>query len=398
MTFSILLCLLMILPLTSASSVKATSTETAAEAKECVRCHQKMVRKAEGAAYVHRPFIEHKCPLCHLAEQDRSRPGTSPAGNRENRPHRSPDVRWLFRDLRPLKEHWFLLPADRVDDTLFLRILSQRHDKRTLSLRLPPLAKTASWDRAADRPEISDIRCMGFRRSVLLSAVISWKTNQPTRGQVSYGVKSIEEEQTPLNPTLSTDHEAVLSPILPDRTYQFVIRVEDVYGNTTLSPLQTFSTRAISQYLAPVPPPDSDIRPQLHFAVRRVRDQYLIQVRADRPIPLAAGVHRHLRQQLERRKTSSDTRENIRHLPLNSLEETTLLVCKKCHAAYWQGATHPVGIRPKKGMHIPASYPVLEDGRITCISCHAPHGSNFEARMRRSSKQDLCIGCHREYK
>ncbi|MEX0777322.1 MAG: cytochrome c3 family protein [Phycisphaeraceae bacterium] len=48
--------------------------------------------------------------------------------------------------------------------------------------------------------------------------------------------------------------------------------------------------------------------------------------------------------------------------------------CAGCHA-FTSGLSHPVDIRPKAGMTIPATLP-LHGGRVTCTTCHADARGN----------------------
>lgn len=60
-------------------------------------------------------------------------------------------------------------------------------------------------------------------------------------------------------------------------------------------------------------------------------------------------------------------------------------VCAECHET--QGKfTHPVG----EGVTDPRSWQPM-----TCVSCHYPHGTNFEFNLKLSGLKELCIQCHR---
>ncbi len=62
-------------------------------------------------------------------------------------------------------------------------------------------------------------------------------------------------------------------------------------------------------------------------------------------------------------------------------------VCANCHET--QGKfTHPVGDK----VHDPRTGQPL-----TCVSCHYPHGTNFEFNLKLNGARDLCIQCHRSY-
>ena len=62
-------------------------------------------------------------------------------------------------------------------------------------------------------------------------------------------------------------------------------------------------------------------------------------------------------------------------------------VCGRCHSS--QGTfTHPVG-------------PGINDPRtgleLSCVSCHYPHGTDFEFNLKLGGGKDLCVQCHQGY-
>jgi len=62
-------------------------------------------------------------------------------------------------------------------------------------------------------------------------------------------------------------------------------------------------------------------------------------------------------------------------------------VCSECHGQHGI-FTHPIGenvFDPRTGQ------------TMTCISCHASKGTEFEYHTRFSGKRDLCVQCHRDY-
>lgn len=60
-------------------------------------------------------------------------------------------------------------------------------------------------------------------------------------------------------------------------------------------------------------------------------------------------------------------------------------VCSECHET--QGKfTHPVG----EGVADPRNRQ-----SVTCVSCHYPHGTNFDFNLKLSGTKELCIQCHR---
>lgn len=91
-------------------------------------------------------------------------------------------------------------------------------------------------------------------------------------------------------------------------------------------------------------------------------------------------------------------------------------MCFSCHDGFvldsrfmWkQGThTHPVGVKPPKGMKIrqingKTTFPLNDDGKIYCGSCHSAHGVDWKSKdspifLRvKNIDSSLCLGCHQE--
>jgi len=84
--------------------------------------------------------------------------------------------------------------------------------------------------------------------------------------------------------------------------------------------------------------------------------------------------------------------------------------CTDCHAPH--GSNHPSMVKAPindvcgecHGLHGSFTHPIGEnifDPRtgqmMTCISCHATKGSEYEFHTRYNGKRDLCVQCHRDY-
>jgi len=63
-------------------------------------------------------------------------------------------------------------------------------------------------------------------------------------------------------------------------------------------------------------------------------------------------------------------------------------LCADCHQKRLGAGEHKVGMKPEK----PVAGLPLQDGKITCISCHDPH-SKTTAMLRMPTKK-LCVLCH----
>jgi predicted CXXCH cytochrome family protein len=63
-------------------------------------------------------------------------------------------------------------------------------------------------------------------------------------------------------------------------------------------------------------------------------------------------------------------------------------ICALCHELPVPGHLHPVGVTPQ--FTLPDDFPLREDGKTMCLTCHDPHGAIGDKLTRRSG----CDGCH----
>ena len=66
--------------------------------------------------------------------------------------------------------------------------------------------------------------------------------------------------------------------------------------------------------------------------------------------------------------------------------------CFKCHPTSKE-RDHPIGVTPAI---VPEGLPLDEAGKITCITCHEPHGKNTVDKLLWKDFNSLCLSCHRE--
>jgi len=72
------------------------------------------------------------------------------------------------------------------------------------------------------------------------------------------------------------------------------------------------------------------------------------------------------------------------------LREPLSGLCIGCHPDRVQ-ADHPVDVKPSMAV---AGLPFDEAGRMTCATCHDPHGESGIERMLRTKPKLLCVQCH----
>lgn len=100
------------------------------------------------------------------------------------------------------------------------------------------------------------------------------------------------------------------------------------------------------------------------------------------------------------------------------LKASELTLCQSCHAPDSHGVTkvpnaedrtitvdlgqsHPFGIEPSQKSYPLTLWKYLNDGKVTCQTCHDVHLTNYESRMLRLGSDNnftpLCHDCHPEY-
>ncbi len=65
--------------------------------------------------------------------------------------------------------------------------------------------------------------------------------------------------------------------------------------------------------------------------------------------------------------------------------------CIDCHPNS-NGREHPVNVVQKER---PGNLPLNKENKITCITCHEPHGRDTADRMLRMEFNKLCVVCHK---
>ncbi|MGE4580167.1 MAG: cytochrome c3 family protein [Desulfuromonadales bacterium] len=265
-------------------------------------------------------------------------------------------------------------------------------------MRLPLLASLPELADDGRPPQISRVEVEEVSLGVFVSVHISWETDEFADSSVLFGVgKLTEKSSSDFN--LRKDHEMILSGLKKGKEYLFSAVSEDVFGNRAVSAPLTFSThRDLLAKENPSDPylPDSD-NPDLTQRLRRAGDQYLLEVSARYPVVVSLGKNSENRNGPHRLAQVPVSLNDSPHPPMQGEEVLNIHICFECHQNINEAMSHPVNILPPKGMIIPPEYPLLADGRMTCMSCHRRHGSDLPFRMIKSSRKELCIGCHVNY-
>jgi len=115
--------------------------------------------------------------------------------------------------------------------------------------------------------------------------------------------------------------------------------------------------------------------------------------------PLFGWIEVETLQRVSSKTALSSTSQDATHPKLRDPEQLTIDICYLCHSSGSLGTSHPVRLYSRGGKTvIPNELPTIRDGMMTCVTCHAPHGSAGKQLVRETVKTKLCVACHIQFK
>ena len=361
--------------------------------KKCLECHQQVYSESLNKKYIHRPFIDRKCSVCHVDDPD--------VVNNEDESDTWDNLKlkWIRKNNIPEKNHWFLFSTSETGSPLYLKSQGAIPKEAFQTIKLPPLEELTEYQDNQSVLKISGLELVEVQRGIFTSAKLKWQTNRISTSQINYGLKE-KQKKSFWDDHISNFHEVELHNLKENETYEVFIVARDPYGNEMHSNTLYFSTLTKDLTLATY-----QVKSLLHTASAdfkwnhksfRCNDKYLLNLSSRSAAPVSVGISLHQNKKLNRTvDIAQEYQQPPDHVNITSRINTNNSVCFPCHVKKNSTYAHPVNVYPKPGMVIPDEYPTLPDGRITCMSCHASHASDLEYRLVKSSKRDLCIGCHK---
>lgn len=148
-------------------------------------------------------------------------------------------------------EHSMLLEGLEPNTTYYLIVKST--DKNNRSGKSSQYTFTTLPKADAQPPALSDLRVVTSDTT----AVITWKTDEPTTGVVRYGRDSGIYLKAKASAEYGEEHSITLTDLHPSTKYYYVVDVSDRFGNTFYSEEHTFYIRSWSD---PIPPTISNVK------------------------------------------------------------------------------------------------------------------------------------------
>jgi len=372
----------------------ATSSKKETLRTECLTCHAQVIEKELLKRYIHQPFIEKKCLTCHVNAKDSSPVADQPPSGQQQARAK---ISWLSMSPSASEKHTFLLPAKSASGKILIDAKVPGKSPLRQILTIPAANTMAKVENDQTPPGITDIKA-DVQQGILINSVITWQTDEKTNATVHFGIEdtgqTIDEKYS-----YATDHKITLPGLKNRSTYQVAITCQDIFGNSSTSPIFSFSTADISPLLASASENQkvSSDKIVLKNSFFTTNDKNIIlELTANQPVSIALGTaaDEPADRQIILKKSGQSTDMTEEHISLTNKKYSSMTVCTTCHEGFNQQKSHPVNILPRGKTKIPPEYPTLPDGRISCMTCHINHAANIEYRLIKSSRKELCLGCH----
>ena len=349
----------------------------------CKDCHGDVLNKDWTRENIHTPFMERQCEECHVTDEATPQQETESGGLTAGQINQQ-KIKWLMDSGMESTSHVFLLAGDKLGDTLVVEVHTTDGKVSKQEIALPSLDGLAEVDDSGKPPTISELKVLNVQHGVFISATIGWQTDSIADAVVRYGNPDLSQTSKPRK-RFGRQHQVVLSGLKPDTTYRLTAVSQDLFGRSQISEPLTFTTSESFTNIQPDSPenlPGSRNVEEIISSFKRLGSDYLLELTLEQTSSVFIG-------SAEREGLPNDEF----HAGLSSELVSSMEACLSCHDAH----LHPVNVIPTKpGIVIPPEFPTLPDGRITCVSCHAPHSSDYSYFTRKHGMSELCVSCHQK--
>lgn len=363
-------------------------------ASRCTGCHEEVLTESQERHISHRPVVKGECEQCHLAGKTISAPvKKSPLAVKKEKKEK---VNWFWKSSGRSEEHLLRLSSAELSGQLFLNAVDTNRRSVLKELSIPNFANLPKRDAEKKPPVLSGFQVTGVRRAISVTATLQWQTDEYTDAVVYYGIDNFRSSQHISQ--LSKQHSCNLMGLASGETYQVKVVARDLFDNVVESSVLSFSTEKSFWH-----PPSASFgkralltNVKLDWEIFRLAKDYLFIIKSDRPVSVSLG--RTGRKEDKNTATRTvDTGGGFSHAILKSAFDTNVAGCKACHQEVKEEYSHPIRVKARPGMVIPADFALLPDKTLSCMTCHIQHASDNEYRLRKAKKSELCRSCHTNY-
>ena len=336
----------------------------------CCECHTEICEVDLNKTYVHLPFMQQRCPICHVADD---------ASVAEETYTSTENISWIAEHYTHAIQHWFVIPAELFSiGSLVACARDVRGNSHTERLMLPLSGSIPMKANDSMPPVIKSVENMEVYQGVLISAHIGWLTDKESDSEVRYGIDSLQHSVKA--DKFTTNHEIFLHNLKPNQKYQYAVISRDIFGNRAQSDTAFFSTGEVSQKPSKEYGQYQETGIVLDAQFFQNDDSYIVNFTANQPVTLLIGS---VKINGRDKKLSETMIVNVQdHLPMRSGNDLLISVCTGCHTGFADTGNHPVNVYPNSQMSDQEDFATSPDGCVTCVTCHFEHASEYDYRLR----------------
>lgn len=369
-----------------------------ASSEQCIECHQEILNSAEVDMVTHRPVAQKQCELCHILNSTEAVITESFLQDQWIiKTDSRVEMEWLAESFVESTQQVALLPLDMCDTELTIKLWFKNRQKIQDHIILPSVSMIPQKV-SKQQPIISELHLQHYNDQLLSRATLHWETNVPCRCQILY--RTDNEEYTKQEDDFYTvAHNQEIKNFSAVNAH-VAIQCDDTFQQHTDHPFVRLTRLALKT--------DDELDQINQHSTRystqlfRIGDSIELSMETQQPVTIALGrvkPTKQLEPHLEPIQQPADQLTNTikGHPILSDKKQINTTICFKCHDNTSEGTSHPINVLPPPGMIIPREYPLLSDGRLTCMTCHSAHSSDNKARLLKGGNKELCTGCHTNY-
>jgi len=349
--------------------------------KNCLSCHNSWYNEKIDETSIHVPFLKGKCKVCH---KDSDMDNVLDK-NRQNNEYNWILSKYIFSGIT-------LIPLAK-DNNLLVKIVTSDNNINKI-FHVKAEQSQSLTDINLNLPiTISNLHVASITSDYLIHTKVVWHTNIPTKCDIYYG-SSNNDKNISTEFMYSTNHILEIDGLKRNAKYFLYIIAYSPLNNNIKSSTIFFDTSNQFNNTASINNMDKNsnievkaisIDGQKYIEVNTPIDAYLKVALDDSADPTNKGISSSL--------AISDTSVKPTHLCSAEIYELGYKKCLDCHrSSQYNHNSHPINITLPPNMH-PPKVLVLVNGKITCITCHCPHASNYPHQLR-MKETTLCGCCH----
>ncbi len=341
---------------------------------KCFSCHQDIYEIVSRAKYSHMPALN-DCTSCHRKEEEESF---------------GEDAIVVDTEI-PLRKFIIHLPEVDLKDKYKVEIvLRDEYDNEgePYEIIIDPEKIKEFSDRYGSLKKIKNLRLADVRGGVYFNAMVKWETDVPATTVLEFWRKGVKGRHYRIEypGVYSWDHVVEITQLNRKYRYMFNAISTDIWGQKIKSAtgelkLSEFKKTEEREDDAEEDDEPPELKKAEIFRLKGKKGVFIL-INTSRPSCCTISLYK----QVVKKEVNDHFYKVDRYASIDA--------CNKCHEFT---VSHPVGVRAEsEHVNVPDDLFTIEDGMITCATCHFPHGADRPFLARLDFREDLCLKCHDE--